>query len=251
MEQPAKPTLQEIVVIHRTDTSPAHSGDKLEQAAKVLSLVAIPVLVAFFGWLIQDTVAKRSVSQEYVKLAVSILTESKEKADPALRDWAVDLLGQNSPTRFSPAVTQQLKSGQVNLPQLGLLLNAASGGASLAVSPDGRIVATGSDDGSARLWDIVSGHVVRSFGGHTAPVTSVVFSPDGRVLFTGSLDKTVKAWDVSTGKEIRRMMDHTNGVIGLAISPDGKTLLSRSLDGTVSLWSLDDGRLLSVLHLPR
>lgn len=251
MEQPAKPPIQEIVVIHRAEAAPARRWDSVEQAAKIVSLVAIPVVVALAGWLIQDAVAKRSVSQEYVKLAVSILTDSKEKADPALREWAVDLLSQNSPTRFSPAVVQQLKTGEVNLPQLGMLLNAASGGASLAVSPDGRVVATGADDGSARLWEMQTGRIVATLKGHEAPVSSVAFSPDGRVLFTGSLDNTVIGWDMATGKEVRRLMGHTDGVIGLAVAPDGRSILSRSLDGTVRVWSLDDGRPLSVLRLPR
>jgi hypothetical protein len=77
MEQSAKPTAQDIV--HRTDAARRGRWDGIEQAAKILSLVAIPIVVALFGWLIQDAVAKRHVSQEYVKLAVSILNESKEK----------------------------------------------------------------------------------------------------------------------------------------------------------------------------
>lgn len=70
--------------------------DTIEQIAKITPLVAIPVVLAIVGWLTQDSLAKRNVSQEYVKLAVSILKESKDKVDPALRDWAVDLLNQNS-----------------------------------------------------------------------------------------------------------------------------------------------------------
>jgi WD40 repeat protein len=159
----------------------------------------------------------------------------------------VDLISQNSPTRFSPAVVRQLKTGQVSLPQLAPLF--ATGSSSLAVSPDNRIVATGADDGSAKLWEISTGRLMSVFKGHMAPVTSLAFTPDGHVLFTGSLDKTVIAWDMSTGREVRKIMGHTEGVIGLSVTPDGNCLLTRSLDRTVKLWDLKGGKLLSEIHL--
>jgi len=74
--------------------------DKLEQIAKILSLIAIPVVVAIFGWLVQNSLSERSVKQEYVKLSISILKEPKDTIEPSVRDWAVDLLNQNSPTKF-------------------------------------------------------------------------------------------------------------------------------------------------------
>jgi WD40 repeat protein len=114
-------------------------------------------------------------------------------------------------------VVQQLKTGEVSFPQLDTLLSASSGGGSIAVSPDGRVAAIGADDGSARLWDMQTGHVVAVMMGHEAPVTSVAFSPDGSFLFTGSLDKTVIVWDIAKHKKIRQLMGHTGGVIGLAI----------------------------------
>lgn len=61
--------------------------------AKILSLIAIPVVLAVVGWLVQDKLATRTVSKDYVQLAVSILSQPKQsEMDPALRNWAVELL---------------------------------------------------------------------------------------------------------------------------------------------------------------
>jgi hypothetical protein len=99
--------------------------DQLERIAKVMSLIAVPVVLAIVGWFVQNSLSDRNVGQEYVKLALSILKEPKEKIEPSLRDWAVDLLNQNSPTRFSAQVVQALKEGQATLPaQLGAILGA-------------------------------------------------------------------------------------------------------------------------------
>jgi hypothetical protein len=68
---------------------------------------------------------------------------------------------------------------------------------SVAFSPDGRLLASGSADYTIKLWDVASGSLVRTLTGHTDYVLSVAFSPDGRLLASGSDDKTIKLWDIS------------------------------------------------------
>jgi len=94
---------------------PGDLWDLAERITRILSLLAIPVVIAIVGALIQSSLARRTVSQQYVQVAVSILT-SKEKLDPSLRSWAVDLLNDNSPTHLSEAVKLKLKEGSVTLP---------------------------------------------------------------------------------------------------------------------------------------
>jgi hypothetical protein len=107
---------KEIVVVHRSETRTPGRWDVIEHLAKTLSIVAIPVVLAIVGWMVQDALSRRTVSRDYVQLAVSVLRASRSEIHPDLRIWAVDLLNDNSPTKFSPATIKRLKSGQLTLP---------------------------------------------------------------------------------------------------------------------------------------
>ena len=79
---------------------------------------------------------------------------------------------------------------------------------SVAFSPDGKTILTGSrDDNTAKLWDL-NGHELKTFAGHTSYVMSVAFSPDGKTILTGSSDNTAKLWDLN-GQELQTFAGHT------------------------------------------
>lgn len=108
----------------------------------------------------------------------------------------------------------------------------------LALSADGKLAASGSDDGTARLWEVESGKQLQQFTGHTAPVLAVALSPDGKWLATGSADRTVRLWSVATGKELGQFTKHADGVVQVVFVGAGRATLSGSRDGRVLLWSL-------------
>jgi WD40 repeat protein len=108
----------------------------------------------------------------------------------------------------------------------------------LALSPDGRLLAIGRQDGSVILSDVTSGKKVRQLTGHGGLVNGIAFSRDGTRLATGSFDKLAKVWDVGTGQEIATLCGNAGNVFGVAFSPDGKQLATAGGDGTARLYTL-------------
>jgi eukaryotic-like serine/threonine-protein kinase len=113
----------------------------------------------------------------------------------------------------------------------------------LDVSPDGKLLATASDDRSVRLWDLSSGAPSFVLHGHSDEVTEVKFSPDGKRVASsgGNSDQTVRLWDVASGKEVNTLV-HKSAVNDVTFSPDGSTIASASADGVVHLWDIQRGQ---------
>jgi WD40 repeat protein len=111
--------------------------------------------------------------------------------------------------------------------------------AALAVSPDGRLIASGSNDRTVRIWETATGKS-RTFEGHTGLVIRLAFSPDGQRLASASYDTTVRLWEVATGQSVV-LEGHRDWLSTVAFSPDGKRLVSGGADNTLRLWDLSAG----------
>jgi tetratricopeptide (TPR) repeat protein len=105
----------------------------------------------------------------------------------------------------------------------------------VAFSPSGKRLASGSEDGTVKIWDGSTGKQVISLEGHDGPVMSVTFSHDGRRIASGSGDSTIKTWDSATGKElVRPLKGHVGTVWSVAFSPDDQRLASVSFGMKIS-----------------
>ncbi len=109
---------------------------------------------------------------------------------------------------------------------------------SVAFSHDGTLLASGSANGTIKVWNVNTREEAASLDGHTEQVLALDFSPDGTLLASGSRDSTVKLWDVTTWTNTDTLEGHTDGIVLLDFLPGGKLATKSWRDGTVRIWDV-------------
>ena len=118
----------------------------------------------------------------------------------------------------------------------------------VAIDASGRLVAAAREDRSIGVWDLKTGALQAELRKHENVVNALAFSPDGKTLASGGDDRTAILWDIPSGKSRRTLKGHDMTVTSLAFSPDGRLLASGSGNAAVVLWTVESGKLDRILR---
>ena len=164
--------------------------------------------------------------------------------------------GWNQQTRAPVAKSIQVSTGKTQQYFAGHEVQVAS----IALSADGSLLATGGEEGSIIVWDLAAGKILRELEGHRIDgernqtfrgIYALAFSPNGKLLASGSDDETLRIWDVLRGTQIQKLTAHTMSVRGLSFSPDGALLASADYsEGAVRIWDTSSWKTLEIIEIP-
>ncbi|HVV02284.1 MAG TPA: c-type cytochrome domain-containing protein [Verrucomicrobiae bacterium] len=123
---------------------------------------------------------------------------------------------------------------------LGVMHGHSDAVYSVALSPDGKVLATGSYDQKIKLWEAATGKELKTLSGHNGCVYALAFRPDGKVLASASADRTVKLWDAQTGERLDTFSQSLKEIYALAFTPDGKRLFAGGSDNRLRVWEISE-----------
>ena len=175
------------------------------------------------------------------------IASSRELAAAAIRSLEEDpersiLLALQAESTVDTIEAQNALHNSILVSRIVLVLHHDNSVWSVIFSPDGKRIATASQDKTAKIWDATTGQLLLTLTGHTDSVNNISYSPDGKLIATASDDHTAKVWDAITGKELLTLTGHADAVWRIAFSPDGTRLATASVDSTAKVWDVFTGR---------
>lgn len=243
--------------IGRPHTPPVSRAKSSKRRAIIVGTLASVALLGLIGVYFSDT--WRGSASELAAASESLRLELLKKADESQLYWPYFLEREGGAMLLERAVLLGLESvrrggdndaGSAALRRALALLSRPTRefphndyAEAVAISPDGKLLATASRDRTAGVWEISSGRLLARLN-HQDGVNDIAFSPDGNYIATASRDSTAKLWHASSGREIAKMAHPTSGSFGVsqvAFTPNGAgvvTLENRS----AHIWALPEGR---------
>ena len=215
---------------------PEHLRDSLNSGSEHIRAGAVHALAEWLG----SPDLARSLA------ATQVLRDIADHDNPRVAAVARQQLT-HRPVRGTAAPDSPAPQTSARLRPSEAVLNGHFGSVvDIAFSPDGHLLATASDDHTARVWDPATGQPLHILTGHARLLRRVVFSPDSALIATGSFDGTARIWDPSTGQCLRTLK--SGHVSGIAFSPDGKLLAIAIMTGGAGVWDPVTGRRLHRLR---
>ena len=230
---------QSEIFIDKSKNEITRSGKRSRTILTAAAFALILVLSGFTFWALME---KQKSNQNYLMARASsynFLSQKVVESDPTialrLAEYAASIDSVN------PDIVENLNRIYYDFNFYRIVSVHKGNINSIALSPDGKSVLTGSQDSTASLWDL-NGNLLQVFKGHQDIIFSVAFSHDGKNILTGSGDKTARLWDLA-GNKIQEYKGHIGIVFSVTFSPDSKTILTGSMDKTARLWDLKGNEL--------
>ncbi|KPQ32659.1 MAG: WD40 repeat protein [Phormidium sp. OSCR] len=160
----------------------------------------------------------------------------------------LERISSSRPTAMQPVYNLRKILG--NIREINIIEGHSSWIYGVDFSPDGRLVASASNDETIRVWDVQTGEEIHpnKFVGHRGPVKDVQFSPDGTRLLSASDDKTIRIWNLETGEQEKVFGGHDGRVNSARFNFDGTQIVSASNDGSIIVWDALNGIIISRLY---
>jgi WD40 repeat protein len=234
------------------------SQERLRERRRLLTVILILVTIAISAiiaaWQAEQARSAALKAQSEANIAATFALSSAAQADAENGPDAALLLSLAAlaPFKAGPAAPTVARSSMIEALEttrlegvVGILHGDSGPVDSVVFSSDGRTLASGSADGTARVWDVATHKQLGPpLTASTLPVTSVALSPDGRTLAVGGDYGAVELWELATHRSFASLT--ASSLTSVAISPNGLTLAAAS-DGSVRLWDIVTDELITVL----